>query len=293
MRRGSRCAATFALFLGILLAVTLAGGRRCWADEAAPAPPPPGGTALAPSPTATVVSLPPPPPPLPSLPRDPPPVLTDDNPHSDRVVLMPTAYTHPRGTFFVSSYDIVLLQLGYAITDDTQITLSGVPPLGAERIALIDLTMKSVVSRGRLVRVAALGSVSGVVGKEIGLLAIGRAGGVVQLCVRQRCASSFTLSSNVALAGPVLLMVNGVGGIWRLAQGVSLLAEAVTAVPIGTQGGQFNGAALGGGFRFSSPRWGFDLTLVHPLGTTNANIPLLAFTYRTAPPPAPSPSPAP
>src|SRR6185295_523215 len=105
-------------------------------------------------------------------------------------------------------------------------------------------------ARGPLVRAALLGSISGVVAREIGILFVGRAGGVVQLCLRESCASSFALSSNVTLAGTVLLMVNGIGGVLRVSRTVSLLAEVLTVLPVGKQGGQLNGAAVSGGLRF-------------------------------------------
>src|SRR5579862_4827741 len=60
-----------------------------------------------------------------------------EDPQADRGVVLPTAYTHPKGTFFVSNYDIVLSQLGYAFTDDTQISLTGVPPIGGDQVAFI------------------------------------------------------------------------------------------------------------------------------------------------------------
>jgi hypothetical protein len=199
------------------------------------------------------------------------------------VVLLPTAYTHPKGSFFMSAYDLVLLQVGYAFTDRTQVTLSGVPPLGAERVAFLDLSLKTAVARGPLVRAALLGSVSGLVARDFGILFVGRVGGVVQLCLRSSCGTSFTLSSNLTLAGPVLLMVNGVGGIARLTSRVSLLAEVATLVPLGTQLGQANGAAASGGFRIHARHFGVDLTLVHPFSGSAPVIPFVAVTYRSGP----------
>ena len=205
-----------------------------------------------------------------------------DDPQADRVILLPTAYTHPKGTVFVSNYDIVLLQAGYAITDETQISFSAVPPLGGEGIAFFDLTLKTALAQRGLVRAAALGSMTGGVGKDIGTLFLGRVGGVVQLCMTANCGSGFTLSTNGVLAGPVLLMVNGVGGTLRVGRRVSLLAEVETLVPIGREGNQWNGAALGGGVRFHFSHWGFDLSLVRTVRGKDA-LPLLTVTYRSTP----------
>ncbi len=205
-----------------------------------------------------------------------------EDPQADRVILLPTAYTHPKGTVFVSNYDIVLLQAGYAMTDQTQISFSAVPPLGDEGIAFFDLTLKTGLVQSGLVRAAALGSVTGGAGTDIGTLFVGRIGGVVQLCMSAGCGSGFTLSSNGVLAGPVLLMVNGVGGILRIGRRVSLLAEVQTLVPIGREGNQWNGAALGGGIRFHFSRWAFDLALIRTVRGQDP-IPFLTVTYRSAP----------
>jgi hypothetical protein len=198
------------------------------------------------------------------------------------VVLLPTAYTHPRGTFFFSSYDIAILQGGYAFTDDTQVTLTALP-ITNESIAILDLSLKTALLGAGPVRLAAIGSASGGVGKDIGALFIGRVGAVAQVCLEPRCNSSFSLSSNVVLAGALLLMANGVGAIWRAGRTVSLLGELATLVPVGSQGGQFNGATLGGGVRFHFVSWGFDLTLIRALDAPGPAVPLLTATYRSSP----------
>ncbi|MES1165816.1 MAG: hypothetical protein ABUR63_08665 [Verrucomicrobiota bacterium] len=232
----------------------------------------PASTAAVPA-VATVSQVPPP-----AAGARPP----GDDPQADRVILLPTAYTHPKGTVFVSNYDIALLQAGYAMTDQTQISVSAVPPLGGEGIAFFDLTLKTALAGGGLVRAAALGSVTGGVGNDIGTLLLGRIGGVVQLCMTPNCGSGFTLSSNGVLAGPVLLMVNGVGGTLRVGRRVSLLAEVEFLVPIGREGNQWNGAAVGGGVRFHFSHWGFDLALLRTARGKDA-LPLLTVTYRSAP----------
>jgi hypothetical protein len=197
-------------------------------------------------------------------------------------MLLPTAYTHPAGTIYIASYDVAILQVGYAFTDQSQITLTAVP-IGSESITLLDLSLKTSVFRGGLVRAAALGSASGAVGKDIGILFIGRVGGVVQLCLQRACDGSFSLSSNGVLAGPVVLMANGVGGIFRVGRRVSLLGELATLLPLGTQGTQINGGTAGGGVRLHYQHWGFDFTLLKSLGRTTPAIPLLTATYRSSP----------
>jgi hypothetical protein len=230
-----------------------------------------------------------PPPPLPAepaavvtvaAPRPGSARLPAEDPQADRGIVLPTAYTHPKGTFFVSDYDLAVVQIGYAFTDDTQISLTGVPPLGDERVAFVDLTLKTTLYRGGLVRVAALGSTSGLVANEIGVAAIGRVGGVVQLCLEARCLSSLSITSDITLAG-TMLMVNGANGIFNMSQHLSLLAELDTLLPLGTAAAEFNGAMAGGGLRFRWTHVGFDLTLMHLLGGSHATLPIFAFTYRT------------
>jgi hypothetical protein len=203
----------------------------------------------------------------------------DSDPHADRVVLAPTAYTHPRGTFFVSSYDVVFLQAGYAFTDRTQLSATVTPPLGKPgevRLALLDLTLKTALHREGLVRAAALGSVSGVATNDAGVLLVGRVGGVAQFCFRLECSSSISLSSNVLLLGPVVLMASGVGAVIRAGRYVSLIAEADTVLPLGREAGAAHAVLAGGGVRLHFRHFAADLGA---LGGT-AGVPLLAITYR-------------
>ena len=232
-------------------------------------PPPLPAAAAGPAAVATVAA------PRPGSAR-----IAAEDPQADRGVILPTAYTHPKGTFFVSNYDVVISQIGYAFTDDTQISLTAVPPLGDERVAFVDLTLKTTLYRGGLVRVAALGSTSGLVANSLGVVAIGRVGGVVQLCLEARCLSSLSITSDVTLAG-TMLMVNGANGIFHLSRSVSLLAELDTLLPLGTEAAEFNGAMAGGGLRFTWPHVGLDLTLMRLLGGSHTTLPILAFTYRS------------
>jgi hypothetical protein len=203
-----------------------------------------------------------------------------EDPAADRGVLLPTAYTHPKGTWFISNYDIVFSQMGYALTDDTQLTATGIPPLGEERIAFVDLTLKSSLYRGGRVRVAGLGSVSGLVANEVGVLGIGRVGGVVQLCIDGKCDSSVSMSSNVTLAG-AMLMANGVSGIFRAGRLASIVAELDTLVPLVRDSAEFGGAMTGGGVRFHWTQLSLDLELMHVVGNAKATLPIIALTWRS------------
>jgi len=199
-------------------------------------------------------------------------------------VILPTAYTHPAGTFYLSDYDIVLLQMGYAITDSTQISISATPPLGdggSEKVFPLDISIKTQIVRSGPVRLAAIGSTTGIIGLEEGNFLLGRAGAVAQLCLEDLCASSISMGTTVVLAGPATLALTSVGLIWRFARWGSLIAEADTLLPMGRQIGQANGLAIMGGLRLPHRTWSLDLTLVRPIAVSNPQtIPLLAFTYR-------------
>jgi hypothetical protein len=243
-----------------------------------PGYPPPAGYSPAPSTT-------PPPggqvPGISAAQAQPAPAVPAGDPQADRVVLLPTATTHPAGTFYVSNYELVIFQAGYAFTDSTQLSLT-VIPAPSESLSILDASLKTSLYRGGLVRAAAIGSVSGAAGKDVGVQLLGRAGGVVQVCTARRCDSSLSLSTNVMLAGALLIMVNGAGGIWRMSEHVSVLAELATMVPVGTQGGQFNGAVLGGGIRLHYTHWGFDFSALHVLDSTAdvSTVPFIAMTWR-------------
>jgi hypothetical protein len=243
-----------------------------------PAPPPPASTAGSTPPSTavdTAVGIP-------------PEVDLRDgrytDAHVDRAIIMPTAETHPRGTFYASSYEIVVVQAGYAVSDSTQITLTGMPPLPAERILPFDLTVKTVLVRAPEFRVAALGSVSGIAGVDPGTVAIGRVGGVTQLCFESACRSSVSVGTTLALAGPVLAALNGAAIVLRAASHVSILFEVDASIPLGSGVGDYAGIFAAPGLRFSGERFGFDFALAHSLQDLKGiTVPFLAFTYRTQP----------
>lgn len=208
--------------------------------------------------------------------------------HAERIVILPSAYTHPEGTFYLSSNEIVLLQAGYALSDSTQVTLTATPPLGeAETVMLFDLSLKNAFLREGPLRLAAIGSVSGILGAELGNFVLGRVGAVAQLCFEPSCESSAAVSSHLLLAGPGTMMITGAGGVWRVAPWGALLAEVDSAVPLGGEVGEYSGVAIFGGFRFPYRTWALDLVVGRALDTEEppepAVIPWIAFTYRFLP----------
>lgn len=207
--------------------------------------------------------------------------------HQDRVLIAPTAETNPAGSFYATAYEIVLLQLGYSLTDSTQISLTATPPLGEEGVIPGDISIKTVVLREPHVSVAAIASASGLVGFEEFSGFLGRAGGAITLCADAvACPLSFSLGTSVALAGPASLWFNGVGVSWRLGRIVSILAEVDTVVPLAEPVGEANGVLGGLGVRLSGRAWGVDLALMKA-GKARAEasnlVPFVAVTYRYVP----------
>ncbi len=205
--------------------------------------------------------------------------------HVDRVVLVPTAETHPAGTWYFSTYEIVILQAGYALSDRTQLTLTTIPPLSGEPAVPLDLSLKAVLARSRRVRVAAMGSASGVLGLESGEAVVGRVGGAAQLCFDDRCRSSISTAVNLVLGGPLVVLGDGAGAILRASDLFAFLVEVQSVVPIAREAGEIHVLAGAVGARFSGRRWAVDVALEAPLDrrANPAVAPVIVGTYRFLP----------
>ncbi len=180
-----------------------------------------------------------------------------------------------------------MLQLGYSLSDNTQISLTATPPLGDEGIIPGDISIKTVVLREPHVSVAAIVSASGIVGFEEFSGFLGRAGGAITFCTDAReCPFSISLGSSLALAGPASVWFNGVGFNWRVGRIVSLIAEVDTLLPLAEPVGEANGVLGGAGVRLSGRAWGIDLALMKAGkagGEASGIIPFIAATYRYVP----------
>ena len=207
--------------------------------------------------------------------------------HHDRLLLSPTAETNPKGSFYVTGYELVVLQMGYAVSDNTQLSITMTPPLGEAGAIPGDLSLKTVLLREAHVTVAAVASATGVVGFEEFSGFLGRAGGVVTFCAEAReCRLSFSMSSNLSLIGPASLLFSGVGLSFRAGRYVALIAELDTLIPLGELAGEANGFLGAAGVRLSGRSWGVDLALLKA-GKADAEpsniLPFVAATYRYVP----------
>jgi hypothetical protein len=268
-------------------------------------------------PAAAQVMVYPPPPPPPFQPPPPPQYVvepagprgeigsgdvryTDAN--ADRVILGSTAETHPQGTFFLTDYEIFLLQLGYSITDSFQLSLTGVVPVIKGQPYFFDLAGKFNLVRGRVFRAAVTGAVDMVTtgstsGSNVssGPYWGGRLGAVGQFCFNETCRSSLSLSAGTVLtsgASEVLPVYGAAGLIVNVSPVVSLLVEPTLAGLVGTGSGSVGSGSLISvdyGVRLGGKNFAVDLTFIEPVGLTTGSInnpfvigyPFVAFTYRT------------
>jgi hypothetical protein len=134
------------------------------------------------------------------------------------------------------------------------------------------------------VRVAAIGSATGVWGFDVGNSVLGRVGAVAEFCFEEKCQSSASVAASVLLGGPDTVAMTGVGVVWRVASWLALLGEVDTIVPLTLTAGKFNGIGIAPGIRLPHRVWSLDLALAKPFGTTNpVTIPFAAFTIRFLP----------
>jgi hypothetical protein len=217
--------------------------------------------------------------------------------NADRVILGSTAETHPAGTFFLTDYEIALLQIGYALTDTVQISAAGVPPIVKDQPYLVDFGLKVNVARTAAFRAALTGAFDVVTDGNSGDQPFfgGRFAAIGQFCFDDHCRSS--LSANIGMVvgndtGHTLPLYGSLGLIVNVSPLVSLLAEPVLAgaVPTGNNTSDGGGVfAFDYGVRLSGPKFGVDLTFVEPVAITSGTFdnpfilgyPFAAFTYRT------------
>jgi hypothetical protein len=220
--------------------------------------------------------------------------------NADRVVLGSTAETHPKGTFFISDYEILLVQLGYAVTDELQLEIAGVPPIVKNQPYYVDLGAKLNLYRGDSFRAALTGGFdivttggTGPSGPYYG----GRLGAIGQICFNGdgTCRSSLSLNVGTILtsgANEVLPIYGSAGFIFNVSKLVSILAEPATLGALGTGSSNVGAGAffvLDYGVRIAGPNFGVDLTFIEPVATTSGSFdnpfilgyPFVAFTYRT------------
>ncbi|HSU40290.1 MAG TPA: hypothetical protein VLJ38_12010 [Polyangiaceae bacterium] len=212
--------------------------------------------------------------------------------NADRAILFSTAETHPKGTFFFSDYELILLQFGYAFTDNLQLTLTGVPPIISQQPYFFDLALKWNFLRTDVVRAAVIGSgmaaFTGQSEEPNSLFGV-RLNGVSQFCFETSCKSSFSFNVGTFLnnqSNEVIPITLAGGLIVHVSRVVKLLLEPAYALVVGSGvENQPEGFLLDYGLRLSGNHFGFDLAFIRPFATDSPfilGVPYVAFTYRTS-----------
>jgi hypothetical protein len=192
--------------------------------------------------------------------------------------MFPTGETHPKGTFFFTDYDVIGLELGYALTDRFELELTAIVPF------LVDAALKLNFVRTDWVRVATFAAM------DVPTLDLGppvfRAGLAGQLCFSKQCWSSLSLSGMGGAGRTDLLpkrygFAGAAGAIFALSRVVKVLVEPIlTWVPGDSSASELQ---WGAGLRIAREQWGLDLGFEYVTGNTEylPIVPLIAFTWRT------------
>jgi hypothetical protein len=218
--------------------------------------------------------------------------------HADRVILVPTAETHPAGTLFLSSYEVIVPSIGYAFTDRLHASVTGLTDLDS---AFVELNVKANLLRSRALRVAVLSSIDYASGEDDGELLFGRAGITAQLCFELACRTSLSLSAMLVAhdeLDTILPMGIGAGFTAQLGEDLVALLE-YSALINAAREFEFIDLPVylvGYGLRIAPrPSWALDLTFLRTMESDDEiragdasvfdllGVPFLAFTYRFRP----------
>jgi hypothetical protein len=218
--------------------------------------------------------------------------------HADRVILVPTAQTQPKGTLFLTDYEVVVPSVGYAWSDRVQTTISGTTDFST--FGFVDATLKASLVRSRHVHLSAAASLDYAAGEDEDL-PFGRATLIGQLCVDAGCRSSLSLAASlIAHDAPdtILPLGLGAGFVGHLSDTVELLLEysAIVNAGPGLELIDLPIYLVGYGARFNFGRqWALDVTLLRPMQEDSVlrtgevelfrflGVPFLAVTVRLWP----------
>lgn len=222
------------------------------------------------------------------------PSVRRDNAHPDRLVFGSTGVTHPKGTFYLSNYELLLFQAGYAFTDGLQASLTGTY-LGEAH--LFEAAVKANVLRTPRLRVSITTAIDHLRVSDTHLL-FARGGGAATWCMDDGCRSFMNLDASLFLHGQAdtfLPLWLAAGWNVRLSESIAALLEYSTLTTIV---GELSELELpyffvSYGLRFGGRSWAFDFTMVRSLQGAEQRgqdlseqlgdlfgVPFLAFTYR-------------
>lgn len=267
-------------FVGKLIVICSATAAGAQPGDLAPSQPP---SAVAP--TGAPAMAPPPPPPTPSTVD--PGVLNDAN--AGRGWLSPTALTEPGGTWSISDYELFLVSIGYAVTDQLSISATTIPPLTKDFPLWLLFNGKLQVVKVGKVRAALQGAVTYFSANDSSgdSFTAGEVGGAVTVCIDDGCNSHVSGFVGAGFARDTSNSVPFVGAatlVARLGRRVKLVTEIDSAFIAGQVNDIANGALIWYGVRFTSSSIGVDLGFVRPFGVDDSGlvlgIPVLTFSYR-------------
>lgn len=216
--------------------------------------------------------------------------------HADRVILVPTAETHPQGTLFASVYELIIPSIGYAMTDRLQASITGFTDFDTG--GFFEINLKANVLRSRWLRVALATSGDYIRGEEDGDLMFGRVGGTAQICFELACRDSLSLHAMALLHTELATILPiGLGAAFtaQMTRVLSVLIE-YSALVNGAREFDFIDLPLylvGYGLRLSiRPSWSLELSFLRSMQSDDeirigaadlfevVGVPFLAFSYR-------------
>jgi hypothetical protein len=225
-----------------------------------------------------------------------------EDPNIDRVFLMPSADTQPKGTFAFNDYELFMVGLTYGVTDNFQLSATTLAPITTSMPTYVSASAKyRFLSEGRL-HLAAQGTLSyfgdGGSGDEEDHVMAGTIGALATFCVDQQCRSA--VHANVTGVLPIAANTNSedfgviysLGATVKVAKHVKLLAEVTSAGIHDSEDGfsAGEGALVSYGARFfGGGSIAGDIGFVKPLGGGEGDgdddefllgIPFINFTYR-------------
>lgn len=229
---------------------------------------------------------------------------TLEDANAGRSWLTPTALTPPAGTFSFSDYELLLVGISYAVSDQLVISAETMVPVTSDFYWGFASAKLQILKQGRL-RVALQGGAAGVFAKSTDTVDDGmgnvttttssdstgglEVGGAATYCLDAPCFSHVDAFVGAAFAyqNNASVPVGFAGSlVARLGRRVRLVLEADSAHLFGDISGQADGILGWYGLRFTSREIGVDVGFVKPFcdGCSSDVLPLgfpvLSFTYR-------------
>lgn len=236
--------------------------------------------------------MPPPPPVQPAEPTSTVDKGIVDDANAGRMWLSPTALTEPAGTWSFSDYELLLVGLSYAATDQVSISATTLLPIVEDMPFWLLVNGKAQIIKSGNARLAVQGAITHVRENGDGATAA-VLGGALSYCLDPECHSLVNAYVGAGFAhedqSAVPLLLSG-SLLYRLNKHVKLMLEADTGYIAGGGIDQAADGFLGWyGVRFTSKIIGVDLGFVKPFCTGDTDcsdglvmgVPFVSFTYRS------------